>query len=325
VTDHYVALLSWDVREHWPEVAPKDAKGQPAHPYAYGSCHDYFPALAKTKPVLWVVASPDYGPGSKRLPPTLIARLQIRGVCHGTHPLDQHCSGQRLIRPEDYKWVARADPRDPDSRYFRINNAFHELTTIRFVAADGTVRKIPRAPRHAANPYSHIPTYLENIRRVFPGDERWLEDLARRVDQRRTVFLSYSHADNAAFARELADALRELDFAPWIDFATIPELRAGMGKYSRPLLAQMMADGIRQAGLVVVMRSRHYGRTEWTRYEWDIIHQPPWQGALLPVVQIVSSPKPGQRSQDVVARRSPALTAQRVAHWWDTRGRRLRR
>jgi hypothetical protein len=116
------------------------------------------------------------------------------------------------------------------------------------------------------------------------------------------VFLSYSHDDSHEFARELADELRLQDFAPWIDFETIPELRSGVGQYGKSLLAQMMADGIRQAGLVVVIRSRHYGCTPWTHYEWKTIHRPPWHGPPIRVVE--------------VARRTPALAARLVAQQW---------
>jgi hypothetical protein len=107
------------------------------------------------------------------------------------------------VRPQDYRWVAEADRRQ--SYYLPINNAFHTLREVKFVNRRNKERKIPPRPkwsdpRRPYSPYSHVPLYLQNLSRLAPGSEQFLETLARQVKHGRTLFLSYARKESRAYA-----------------------------------------------------------------------------------------------------------------------------
>jgi hypothetical protein len=128
---------------------------RPALPFAFGSNWRSFPKFIRKGTVLWVVSAPLYRRKDRRfeyrLPPTLVARLAVSSVQAGTKK-------PRPVRPEDYRWVARAGQRQ--SYYLPVNNAFYALTEVWFVNQRRGKRQVPRQPAPGFgpdHPYKHVP------------------------------------------------------------------------------------------------------------------------------------------------------------------------
>lgn len=111
--------------------------GALSYPYALASNDPAFRGIAGG--VLWLVSSPQYG--KYRLPPSLVARLQIKDVVAEDDSVAEEIDSH--VR-EAGRWVALAD-RDR-SVYLPLNNAFDVLCNLRFLGRhSGPIRLTPAA------------------------------------------------------------------------------------------------------------------------------------------------------------------------------------
>jgi hypothetical protein len=308
----YVAYLLWNVREDWKRLGKQARDGGPLYPYAFGSNWRYFPKFIEEGTILWIVSSPLYrgtaGRFEYRLPPTLIARLVVSTVQRGMNqPRPQQ------VLPEQYRWVARADRRRGE--YLPINNAFHALMEVEFVNGRGKRRQIPRRPAgfDRRHPYAHLPQYLQNMSQLVPkdGQVQVLEDLARQIRHRRTVFLSYAREESGKYAARLIAQLRRKDFAPWLDLAFVPQLQQGEC-YEDPLLKQILDDGLRQSSILVALTGPVYKAHSWTRYEWSRARKWADEGRLR-LLQVPVGGELMDPSLPMVEPSRPAKTAQAIS------------
>jgi hypothetical protein len=310
---HFVAYLKWDVREYWKEITPHGNTGKRPYPYKFGSNQRHFPTSVTKGSMLWIVSSPNFDEGGYWLPPTLIARLYVKDVRRGK-------SSKHKSLPEDYDWVAVADPRDKLSRYFPVNNAFHTLTEIEFENYRGKRRKVPKRLRHpnTKNPYLHIPRFLRNVSRVAPEKVMPLQDLARQIETGRTVFVSYSHHDQSSFVRKFIKCLRHEDFAPWIDLESIPQMKRDEKEiFGDTLLSKILEDGIRQARLMIAFIGSEYEKRYWTNEEWEFGLKAFENREDFSLVQVLLDGNELSRQVHSINASTPDQTAREVRRWWD--------
>ncbi len=129
--------------------------------------------------VLWLVSSPQYG--KYRLPPSLVARLQIKDV------VADHDSVAEEIDPDVRRagrWIALAD-RDR-SAYLPLNNALDVLCNLRFRGRhSGPIRLKPAAADSGppSGLYSRLPGYFQRHRIVDPDSVPALEEYAHAVQR----------------------------------------------------------------------------------------------------------------------------------------------
>ena len=313
--EHYVAYLKWNVREHWKGITPRGRTGKRAYPYKFGSNQKHFPASVTKGSMLWIVSSPYFEEGGYWLPPTIIARLRVTGVRRGK-------SSREKRLPEDYDWVAIADPKDRLSRYFPVNNAFHAVTEIEFENHRKKRRKVPKRLRrpNTENPYLHIPRFLRNVSRVAPEKVDVLNDLAHQIEKKRTVFVSYSRHDKRRYVDEFIKYLRCEDFAPWIDLESIPQMkREEKERFGDRLLQRILEDGIRQAGLVVAFVGPEYVRRYWTNEEWRIGLRAWRTRKQFGLAQVLFGSERMSGNVRSFRASTPEQTAREIGQWWERR------
>jgi hypothetical protein len=308
MAEQYVAYLLWNVREDWNRLREQARDRGPLYPFAFGSNWRSFPTFIVNGTILWVVSAPLYRREDRRseyrLPPTLIARLAVSSVQAGTKE-------PRPVRPEDYRWVARADQRQ--SYYLPINNAFHALTEVWFVNQRRDKRQIPRQPARGfdpRHPYKHVPLYLQNLSPLALGSEQVLETLAGQIKRGRTLFLSYARKESGDYAARLVAGLRRQDFAPWLDLTFLPQDE----RYRDPLLEQIFDDGLRQSRILVALTGPAYRELRWTKQEWSLARQYADKGRLL-VLQVPVGGELMDPSLPMIAAGDPAATAQQIGAW----------
>lgn len=216
---------------------------------------------------LWVMTTPKERQGYFP-PPTLAARLQARRV------VDTE-AGRRGVPSgyEQYRYVLLADERS--SFYLRTNYVFRTLFDL-YEGDRGLERYEARAAKTSGeeSPYSLLPGYFQAVRRINLARAQKFEDFADAVSRGRTVFLSYKHAD-MPWARELADALQQLDVVCWWDRWMIPKLEEET-QYVDSLMTAMLNDAIVRSRWFVALvtdgfltKPRKRENVWWPDYEWQ--------------------------------------------------------
>lgn len=188
----------------------------------------------------------------------------------------------------------------------------------------GQERRIPSRPRgkfDPANPYAHLPMHMQSIARLAPGGERPLEALIDQIAAGRVIFLSYAHDERYRgapdFPQRLLEELRRHGFAPWLDLESVPQPE-GSDRYAAPLLRQILADGLRQAHLVIALTGPAYLREgRWTRVEWELAAELASAGSLRILQVRVGGVLMDSRLESIECE-DVAVTAGRIAAWWES-------
>jgi hypothetical protein len=268
-TRHLLVYLSWETIRRWKQdYPPGDQIGDKA-PFAYGSDQARLGRLARPGDVLWVLSSPRFA--RYRLPPTLVARLQVERL------VDQRAPGKevRLVNiPQPsagWRYVVLADREY--SRYYPLNNAYSTLLSLSFAGGAPSLRDCPHCEQLVAGGkglYAGLPAHLQTIRQLAPGAETTLEAFAGAVAEGQVVFLSYRWSEATPLAMRLAAHLSERGVACWWDQWMVPQCVAEEDiRLDRDLLSAALTDGIRQSTWMVALVTATYYTSWWTAYEWQ--------------------------------------------------------
>jgi len=264
-TRHLLVYLSWETIRHWKRDYPAGRVGDRA-PYAYGSDQVRLGRLARPEDVVWVLSAPRFA--HYRLPPSLIARLQVDCV------VDQRAPGTiKVDIPQSsalWRYVVLAGREQ--SRYYPLNNAYPTLRSLTFAGAAPGLRDCPHCERLAAQGrelYAGLPAHLQTVRQLAPGAELLMEDFARAVAGGQVVFLSYRRSEAGPLAVALVERLTAQGVACWWDHRMIPESVArGQFHVDKALLEAALDDGLRQSTWLVALVTPTYASGEWTAREW---------------------------------------------------------
>jgi hypothetical protein len=267
-TRHLLVYLSWETIRRWKRDYPAGGRRlDDKAPYAYGSDQVRLFRLARPGDVVWVLSSPRFA--RYRLPPSLIARLQVSQV------VDQYEPGEVgvAVPPPSAGWRYVILAEREHSRYYPLNNAYSTLLGLTFAGGAPSLRDCPHCERLVAQGkglYAGLPAHLQTIRQVAPGAETALEAFAGAVAEGQVVFLSYRWAEASALAIKLAERLSAQGVACWWDQWMVPDCVAEEGiRLNRDLLAAALTDGIRQSTWMVALVTPTYYTKEWTAYEWQ--------------------------------------------------------
>jgi hypothetical protein len=267
---HLLVYVSWDVIRRWKRGRRPDPPVAAAAPYAYGSAQVRLARLARPGDVIWVLTAPRFA--GYRLPPSLIARLQVAQVVDRQTP-----AGLTAPIPPDFdprwRYVALAQP-PPASRYYPLNNAYQTLLALTFVGRAPTLRDCPHCQQLVAEQkrlYAGLPAHLQTVRHLTPGAGAALEAFARAVAEGQIVFLSYRRAEAAPLATTLMEHLTDQGVACWWDHWMLPgRVARGDTRIDNDLLSAVLADGLRQSTWAVALVTPLFHRSRWTAQEWTL-------------------------------------------------------
>lgn len=294
-TDALVALLTWDRLVPW-KVLSLDRHTSDFAPVGFGSRSTVFRGRVRKGTTLWVVTRPR---PEKHHPPSLVARITAEGLY-----TPDDCPARLRSKGVDdllsqWGWVAVADR--SESRFFELNDASPALE-------DLGIRSF-------------------RVMRSFPdGTERVRRAFASSIEQadHQTVFLSHTHAESRSFALEVARALREVGFSPWLDSLTIPMYDVARdGDPAADRLSRLIRLGLSRSRLAVILSSKDYGATEWTRRERRWICDMKRQGADMACVEVRRGGASKVPCSDVqLDEARPSELARSIADWWRGTSRR---
>ena len=265
-TRHLLVYLSWETIRRWKQDYPSGKVGEKA-PYAYASDQVRLGRLARPGDVVWVLSAPRFA--RYRLPPSLIARLQVDRL------VDQRAPGAvKVDIPQPsalWRYVVLADREH--SRYYPLNNAYSTLLSLAFAGGAAGLRDCPHCERLVSagqGLYAGLPAHLQTVRQLAPGAETALEDFARAVAGGQVVFLSYRRSEAGPLAMALVERLTAQGVACWWDHRMMPgRVARGQVQVDKALLAAVLADGLRQSTWVVALATPTYPCSRWTVEEWQ--------------------------------------------------------
>ncbi|MCP3997656.1 MAG: TIR domain-containing protein [bacterium] len=288
-SDALVTLLTWDRLVPWKILSLPKRVTDDFFPVAYGSRNKVFRGRAKEGSTLWVVTRPE--PRGLH-PPSLVARITIKGL-YTTENLPPHLRSKGVEELLDkWCWVAVSNPEQ--SEFFELNDASSALRTLQVKSF--------------------------RVMRSFPGDTRRVNRAfgpCMRRARNRTVFLSHTHAESAEFALALAGALREDGFSPWLDSLTLPLYEVDRkGGPAPERLSKLIRIGLRHSRLAIVIGTKNYGNTVWTRKERDWIHVQRRKGSELRCVEIVRGTSKLRSCDRRFDEECPRAVARKIADWW---------
>ncbi len=274
---HFLVYLGWDTLLDWRK---QRTVGKPIHedaPFAYGSDQIRMQRLVRPSDILWIICSPRFGP--YRLPPSLIAHLEVCGVVDQALLGPAKCTFIKIPKAsEPWRYVALANRKK--SRYYPLNNAYRTLISLTFVGKQSTLnpnecdhcqKLIGREKRKPATElYAGLPSHLQTIRQIAPGEEKQLEEFAAKVVGGRMIFLSYRHIDAGEMAAELFLELEKRRVYTWLDNQVMPQqVTKGRKRVAENVLSGALSDGVRQSTLFVALVTQTYFDKPWTKLEWD--------------------------------------------------------
>ncbi len=267
---HLLVYVSWEVIRRWKRGRRPDRPVAADAPYAYGSAQIRLARLARPGDVVWVLTAPRFA--GYRLPPSLIARLQVAQVADRQTP-----AGLTAPIPPDFdprwRYVVLAQP-PPASRYYPLNNAYQTLLALTFVGRAPTLRDCPHCQRLVTEQkrlYAGLPAHLQTVRHLTPGAGTALEAFARAVAEGQIVFLSYRRAEAAPLAMALVERLTGQGVACWWDHWMLPgRVARGDTRIDNDLLSAVLADGLRQSTWAVALVTPTFHRSRWTAREWTL-------------------------------------------------------
>ena len=233
-----VAFMRWERLVPWKVLALKEHPNRPLVPIGFGSEEDDFYDFLEPGSQIWVVTSISYKH-------SLAARITVQEIIsrEKTPPIKWPSQAVSLLKQWKYVATANLD----DSEFFETNNVATVLKS-----------KDVRFTQSRPNVYR----------------EESLEDIFRECMEqgRRTVFISYRWGDAKKFAKGLARELRKAGFSPWLDALALPEYEAEReSNEDAPRLNRLIKSGIDSSKYVIVINTKTYGESYWTKLEKDYI------------------------------------------------------
>lgn len=234
-----VAFMRWERVVPWKILSLKAHPGEPPVPVGFGSNNRDFPKFLGPGSQIWVV--------------TRIAnQFSLAGRVTVLQILDRELIPQAQWPKdvadllEQWRFVARSGERT-NSEFFETNCAQTVITglEIRFTQ-------------------SRTITYHDGS----------LESSFRACMKqgRETVFLSYRWEGGRPFALALAKEFRRNGFSPWLDAMALPDyIKKGDPEVNEQRLKTLIKLGIEKSKLAIVINTKCFGSTPWTRVEWKHI------------------------------------------------------
>jgi hypothetical protein len=262
-----IAYVAWDRVVPWKILSLPEKDDAPFTPIGYGSRQAVLRKRALPDSFLWVITIPTLRSHAGRLqilPPTLVARIEIAALCSKDDcPAALRTRGIGLLLNQ-WTWVAVAKP--GNSRFYELNDASPALQQLGMMEARETLNL-------------SIAKRFQSIRHV--PDAARAQAAFESLDlqaQHKTVFISYTHAEGAIAAQQLASELSVLGFHLWMDALTIPFYNVKKEDDCRPhRLQQLIRLGIRKTQLAIILNTPAYAsKTDacgfnWTQWEYELI------------------------------------------------------
>jgi len=230
-----VALLTWDRVVPWKILCLPDNAADEFAPIGFGSDVRKF----HEGDTIWVVSVPRGIPGVRA---TLVARVKVHHHYERTTRRDR-CSKFLSDMLDQWKFVGTSNG---GSGFFELNDATKALEKLGLSSSRLGFRKsVVVDPTKAAS--------------AFRGC---------MSSRKPTVFLSYTHAEGESVAVSLVPELFKRGFRPWLDRLTLPGFSLGRSKrVEMKRLRQLIRQGVGDSGHAVVLKTKSWGQTGWTKEE----------------------------------------------------------
>lgn len=124
----------------------------------------------------------------------------------------------------------------------------------------------------------------------------------------RMIFLSYRWEEGRPFAIALARELRKRGWSPWLDALSIPKYKASREPgVNLPRLRKLLELGIAKSRLAVVINTRTFAKTYWTKFELDQI-----RGNKIPCFQVMRGGEALEGAGIPIHKTEPADVAEEI-------------
>lgn len=151
-------------------------------------------------------------------------------------------------------------------------------------AGGGPGAPLPKEIGHEDESWRNWPYRLQRSRKLSKNDALLIEDWADRVRE-RTAFVSYSWADGAPLAAELAKLVSNLGASVWIDHFCMPRrISRGLAFAPNKKLEGYLESVVSQASGFLAIRTPGWSREgSWCERElgWAIKHKRPGSGITM--------------------------------------------
>lgn len=235
-----VAFMKWERLVPWKVFSLKEYPDRSLVPIGFGARFYEFYNQAEPKSQIWVVTDIS----NQR---SLAARITVQQRLDRNSIPQEQCPSQAVRLLNIWRFVATADLEN--SEFFETNNA---------------------APVLKANQIEF------DRNRSLDYREQSLEDVFKScIEQgRRTVFISYRWREAKKYAKRLARELRREGFSPWLDALALPEYEAAReSEKDAPRLHRLIKSGIERSKFAIVIDTKTYGESYWTRLEQGYLNQ----------------------------------------------------
>lgn len=318
----FLAYVTWNRVVPWKILSLPQHRGERFAPLGYGAgsrskTRRPRNLLTRVQPedTIYVVTMP--WAKTRGLPPTLVARLHVKTVCHGMgSPKSLSHNLTKLCRI--WNAVAIADP--CSSEFYGLNDAtaaLHRLGIITPGAARGAdrLRVIRTQLGRRVQKILRLHTSAEQTERAFAG--------CMTQGKGRSVFISYAHIDGEPYALELARHLMQRGLSPWLDALAIPRYntkKEGPGKSRR--LQKLLRLGIEQSALGLSVITDSYLKKKdkrgivWTRREWDQLARRRQRDPTYRCVRVMRAKRWMHRGDASFEKKPARQAAAEVAQWW---------
>ena len=323
----FLAYVTWNRVVPWKILSLPQHRGERFAPLGYGAgrrskTRKARNLLKRVQPgdTIYVVTMP--WTKARGLPPTLVARLQVKAVCHGMRfPKALTRNLTKLCRI--WNTVAIADP--CSSAFYGLNDAtaaLHRLGIITPGAARGADRlRVIRAQLgRRVQKILRLHTSAGQAERAFAG--------SMAQGTRQSVFISYAHIDGEPYALDLAWHLMQRGLSPWLDALAIPRYdtkKEGPGKSRR--LQKLLQLGIAHSVLGISIITDSYLRKKdkrgivWTRREWDQIARRRQRDPTYRCVRVMRAKRRIHRGDASFEKKPARQAAAEVSRWWRQQSR----
>ncbi len=256
-----ISLLTWDRVAPWKILSLPRPASKKFAPAGYGSASSAFASISRQHGTIWVVTKPKHSD----LPPTLVAKIHATQSYTVNSP-DRTKELDDLL--EQWQNVTVADSRS--SRFYELNDASNALAELGITMQELGLHK------HRLVPAEDATTAFRSC-----------------TSNKPTVFISFTHAQGAPFAFRLAIELLQHGFRPWFDALAIPRFDLEGGRHRDVVrLRQLIQLGIDHADLAIVVKTKDFGHTRWTRFERKWIRERRRDDPTFRCIQIVYGGKP---------------------------------
>ncbi|MGD2015176.1 MAG: hypothetical protein PVH37_05455 [Desulfobacterales bacterium] len=328
--DALTAYLTWDRVVPWKVLSLPETDTGDFIPIGYGSNQPVFHKRAIAGTVLWVITMPraEISRPPKWFFPSLVARIRVKGIYHiGDCPSEYRSPGlDQLLR--QWCWVAVSD--HSDSRFFELNDSTAAIKSLLFDEDAG--RALERLPvRTRRKEYVKRLRFIRRFKNGASRSEIAFQGCVRQTE-RRTVFISYTHAGGRSgnggeeFALNLADELLWKEFSPWLDALAIPLYNPKREDDCSPVrLERLIAIGLRESNLAISVVTDDYTwnldecEINWTKKEYESILARKAIGGKFHCVQIMRGGNELPGFDKAFYQDSPTELSDAIAEWYDTR------